>query len=493
MGRTILNSRLNYGNQNSMLLRIDSYLNQSLRTTDNVVFNDGIFNGNLTVNGTFSALFTDIISNIDTTNNIITLNFGETGSGISSGFSGLVIDRGTATDYQIIFRESDQTVRIGEIGTTQALATREDNPLDGGIAVWDQGTFKFVSTDILNSNLQLSGDNTFSGTNIFSGTNTFSNLNTYNNRVIINNTTNSSNSTTGTLILSGGLSISNTSDASSLINGGSITTAGGVAIAKTLYVGGTTNFSGLQTYTNTTSSINSSVGSMVLSGGISINNSTNATGATVGGSITTAGGVAIAKNLYIGSTDSSNSYTSGSLVLSGGLSINNTTNASSLTSGGTITTGGGLSVAKDMYIGGPAYFSSPVLITNTSSSSSVGTGALTVSGGLGVSENIYYSGTLQNVSDSRVKIIKENLCDCLSKVRHIKPVKYTRKGKESLEIGLIAQEVSEYFPELTSIDEKGYYSLDYARLSSVLIQTIKELDHEVFKLKKEIEFLKIKN
>lgn len=492
MTRIVLNSRINNGNQDSMLLRLNSYLNQSLKTTDNVVFNDGIFNGNLRVNGTFTATFTDVIGSIETTNNIITLNSGETGAGITSGFSGLVIDRGTLDDYQIIFRESDQTIRAGEIGDTQALATREDNPLDQGIAVWDQSAFRFKSTDTLDSNLFFLGDCDFNGNNFFAGINNFTNLNSFNNRLVVNSTFDSLNSTTGTLMISGGVSVSNTSDASSFTSGGSITTAGGVAIAKELYVGTNIKNAGILSNFNTIASINSSTGSLLLSGGLSIANSTDALSETNGGSITTAGGLSVAKSLYIGSSISSSSYSTGSLILSGGISIKNSTNALSLSSGGAISSAGGMSIAKDVYIGGISRFSSPVYILNSSSSNSINSGSLVISGGLGVSENIYYSGTLQNVSDSRVKIVKENLSNCLHKIRNITPIKYNRIGSQKIEVGLLAQEVSEYFPELTSIDDKGYYSLDYSRLSSVLLQTIKELDHEVSNLKNQIELLKFK-
>ena len=50
-------------------------------------------------------------------------------------------------------------------------------------------------------------------------------------------------------------------------------------------------------------------------------------------------------------TDSSNS-SSGSMVFFGGLSINDTANSSSVTSGGALTISGGASINKDIYVGG---------------------------------------------------------------------------------------------------------------------------------------------
>ncbi len=44
----------------------------------------------------------------------------------------------------------------------------------------------------------------------------------------------------------------------------------------------------------------------------------------------------------------------------------------------------------------------------------------------------------------------------------------------SKQTGLIAQEVREYFPELVSEDENGYLSIDYVKLTVVLLRTIQE-------------------
>jgi hypothetical protein len=64
-----------------------------------------------------------------------------------------------------------------------------------------------------------------------------SGISRFDDKLIVNNTTVSSNSTTGSVVLSGGLSISNTTDATNSISGGSITVGGGIASAKTIYAG----------------------------------------------------------------------------------------------------------------------------------------------------------------------------------------------------------------------------------------------------------------
>ena len=58
--------------------------------------------------------------------NTITLNNGETGAGISLGTSGLIIDRGTRPDANVIFDESLQTI-VGGTAYTGSWALRDQN------------------------------------------------------------------------------------------------------------------------------------------------------------------------------------------------------------------------------------------------------------------------------------------------------------------------------------------------------------------------------
>ena len=73
--------------------------------------------GNLQVAGTQTTVNS---TNLDITDNIIVLNKGETGAGVTENTSGIQIDRGTATDALIIFDEQTsfndpvtQTVKPG--------------------------------------------------------------------------------------------------------------------------------------------------------------------------------------------------------------------------------------------------------------------------------------------------------------------------------------------------------------------------------------------
>lgn len=96
--------------------------------------------GNLTVNGT---TVTVSATTVEVADNIMLLNDGEAGAGVTAGTSGIEIDRGSSTNYQFVFRESDDLFVVGQVGSLQAVATREDTPTDNGVAVWDAATGKF--------------------------------------------------------------------------------------------------------------------------------------------------------------------------------------------------------------------------------------------------------------------------------------------------------------------------------------------------------------
>ena len=85
-------------------------------------------------------------------------------------------------------------------------------------------------------------------------------------------------------------------------------------------------------------------------------------------------------------------------------------------------------------------------------------------------------------SDERLKDNIETLTDGLAKVEQLRGVTYTRDDKEN--IGVIAQEIEKILPEivLTADDEMGTKSVDYSRITAVLIEAVKELSARVKEL-----------
>lgn len=99
--------------------------------------------GNLTVNGSTYIVGTETI---DVSSGYIHLNTGLTGVPPTTMQSGIIIGRGSEDPYVILFDESEDTFRIGiasETSTgyldssTQAVATREDNPDNEYVPYWD--------------------------------------------------------------------------------------------------------------------------------------------------------------------------------------------------------------------------------------------------------------------------------------------------------------------------------------------------------------------
>ena len=78
-------------------------------------------NGNLTVNGTQTVVNTTTVTAKD---NIITVNAGEVGSGVTAGKAGIQVDRGDLADYQIVFDETDDMFKVGQIGQLETIASQ---------------------------------------------------------------------------------------------------------------------------------------------------------------------------------------------------------------------------------------------------------------------------------------------------------------------------------------------------------------------------------
>lgn len=98
-------------------------------------------------------------------------------------------------------------------------------------------------------------------------------------------------------------------------------------------------------------------------------------------------------------------------------------------------------------------------------------------------------------SDLRLKKNIKPLTNVLMKLHKIRGVtfewKKATKSHKSREIGIIAQEVQQVFPEIVikSERDKRYLTVDYSKIGPILIEAIKELENENSKLKKRIEAL----
>jgi len=112
--------------------------------TGGQIAGDVIISGNLSVSGGYFVTYTEHVSAKD---NLITINAGEQGAGVTAGVAGIEVDRGTLPKYDFFFVEASQSFRVGEEGNTQAVATREDTPNDQVIPFWNAAQSRFDTTE----------------------------------------------------------------------------------------------------------------------------------------------------------------------------------------------------------------------------------------------------------------------------------------------------------------------------------------------------------
>jgi subtilisin-like proprotein convertase family protein len=101
--------------------------------------------------------------------------------------------------------------------------------------------------------------------------------------------------------------------------------------------------------------------------------------------------------------------------------------------------------------------------------------------------NATLSGSLTQASDIRLKKNIHRLNNSLSNLVGLNGYHYhwiSKDKSQSLQTGLIAQEVQKLFPELIETDDKGFLSVNYLGLVPHLIEAIKEQQVQIESLKK---------
>lgn len=349
---------------------------------------------------------------------------------------------------------------------------------------------------------------------------------------------------TGSAEVAGILRITDTSQSTSGSTG-SLIVSGGVGIAKNLYVGASLDvtasslfrssvqFSSTVNITDTTETNALGEGALVISGGFSVGKTayfgtelhiigglyaanayldgtitlygTTQSSSTTSGSIVTAGGAAIAKNLYLGGNLTMTS--SSALLTTQYLTVTDNTPSTSPSTGAVKITGG-IGLQGNMYVGGT------INMMNTIQSTSYTTGSLVLQGGIGLTGNLYSNGTIvasgaiTSTSDERLKTNIEDLpVGALDAIKNIKTVSYEFKGVNAMVpeeepsdkaygpvmvnqyMGVLAQQLEEIVPSVVfkSRDANETRSVDYARLTVVLIKAVQELTAEIEQLKKRLD------
>jgi hypothetical protein len=200
------------------------------------------------------------------------------------------------------------------------------------------------------------------------------------------------------------------------------------------------------------------------------------------------------------STDDAINLSTGSLLTYGGITIQSPTDAQSVTNGGSLLTDGGAAIRKRLFVGEDLIVSKnssskTINVLSTENATGVGTGgSLTVFGGASITKDIYVGGTVTSSSDIRLKTNIEEFDNShiLDKIENLRTIRYNYIDDESNTpyVGFIAQDFVEEFPDFVRCPDGGYYSLDYQKISVILMECVKELKREVKFLKTELQELK---
>ena len=188
-------------------------------------------------------------------------------------------------------------------------------------------------------------------------------------------------------------------------------------------------------------------------------------------------------SIAITSTRDAESMTSSSLVVNGGASIREKLIVgSNITSDAISATTANFSTSTVANI----CITNDVIVKSTTQSSGLGTGGcLTVLGGASISKDVYVGGTVTSASDIRLKKEVRSLGGVLNLIDNIETIRYKYKYQEDDVdmIGFIAQDFVDNFPELLRKPSDGFYSLDYSKITVLLMKCVQELKREVEELK----------
>ena len=111
--------------------------------SQNFATKDLVVSGNLVVSGTNTTVESTTVT---TTDNLIEINKGEVGAGVTKGSAGLKVDRGTSAAYYILFDEAEDMFKVGVEGNLETIASHN-----------------WVNTQISNNQKSLFGSSAFAG------------------------------------------------------------------------------------------------------------------------------------------------------------------------------------------------------------------------------------------------------------------------------------------------------------------------------------------
>lgn len=112
------------------------------------------------------------------------------------------------------------------------------------------------------------------------------------------------------------------------------------------------------------------------------------------------------------------------------------------------------------------------------------TKTITLSANEVISPGNINASAFYETSDIRKKDIKSDLSidKCYNLLNTCQTIIYSLKEQDQNQVGMIAQEIEEFFPEVVATDENGFKSLAYDRLVVIVFKMLKDMVQRLEKL-----------
>ena len=135
-----------------------------------------------------------------------------------------------------------------------------------------------------------------------------------------------------------------------------------------------------------------------------------------------------------------------------------------------------------------------ITFSNTAASSDKTSGAVVVTGGVGIGGDLNVGGDVVAYasSDERLKDNIELISNPIEKVQSLKGVTWnwnddaSETQKSTPNVGVIAQDVEKVLPQLVHDRDNGFKGVDYAKLTGLLIEAIKDQQKQIDELKSKL-------
>ena len=146
------------------------------------------------------------------------------------------------------------------------------------------------------------------------------------------------------------------------------------------------------------------------------------------------------------------------------------------------------------HLSGTQTFTGAKTFSSTVTSSSKTTGAVIVTGGVGIGGALNVGGDVVAYasSDERLKDNIELISNPIEKVQSLKGVTWDWNSNADIlqqtlpNVGVIAQDVEKVLPQLVIDRDNGFKGVDYAKLTGLLIEAVKDQQKQIDELKSKL-------